>query len=80
MEDEEKGIVHIFNNYPFTSIDNNIINNPNIDYYTLGVYVTLKWIINNHKNQDILTERGKAEYIEKALNKLTKEGYIEEAD
>lgn len=59
-----------------TEIKNSIIINPNIDFYTLGVYIKLKYFSEHSINLDTLLNYGSSNYIERALNKLKQENYI----
>lgn len=76
---EEKGILHIIKkDNDFIMIDKDIILNPNIDFYSLGVYVRLKQILETKRNIDELCKFGTENYIQRAFEKLEKEKYIAE--
>ena len=77
-KDFPDGNIVLHKNIGYTPIENNIIFDRDIDFYTLGVYSRLLYLIQTNQEQDDLYSLGKPDYIERALEKLEKKGYIKE--
>ena len=78
MEENQDGSVFSFCTVKPILIYEETINDKNLDFYTLGVLVRLKYLIENNLSQDRIWENGNQEYIAKALEKLEKFGYLKE--
>lgn len=61
-------------------VGQSIINDSNIDFYTLGVYTRLCYYIDSGLDYQMLYTQGKEEYINKALDKLLEAGYISKTE
>lgn len=72
----EKHIFQYVDLEDITTINNHIILNPNIDVYSLGVYIRLKYLSEHNQNLDDILNCGSEQFVHKALNKLRQENYI----
>lgn len=59
-----------------TRVSNEIIDDFDIDFYTLGLYVRYKSYVERNLDLDSLEKRGKEEFIKKAVEKLENKKYI----
>jgi len=76
MEDETFHIVKVRARKPYSILNNKILLNPSIDYYTLGVYSKLQALYEEDKNWEELYKYGSKEYVDKALKKLEEYNYL----
>ena len=79
-EDEVFKVVKVRAKRPYSILDNKILLNPSIDYYTLGVYSKLHALCEEDKNWEELYNYGSKEYIDKALKKLEENNYLKIED
>jgi len=72
----EENIFHYVDLDNITIISNDIILNPKIDMYTLGVYIKLKYLSETGKDLDEILTFGSEQFIRTALERLRQENYI----
>ena len=72
----EENIFHYVDLDNITIIRNDIILNPKIDMYTLGVYIKLKYLSETGKDLDEILTFGSEQFIRTALERLRQENYI----
>lgn len=76
MEEYGDGNVFTYRQPKPINVELDIINDKKIDPYTMGIYVYVKYIIENNLPHDWLASKGSEEYLNRALKKLIENGYI----
>lgn len=68
--EEDFQFIKVKTRKPFCILDNEIILNTSLDYYTLGVYTKLQSLCEINGDWEDLYKYGSKEYVNKALKRL----------
>lgn len=76
MCEEPEELLYVLRTPTHINIPMDIIKNPKICNYTLGIYARLIYLYTKHLSWDIIYNFGQKQNINKALNTLEQNNYI----